>query len=211
MQYNLLLTSRRRLRWLLWGWAAFLPLTLLLPSLNLGWLLTIYYLVIFVPLVFYSRLLRQPAWVQLTADGIAWANPADDPPVHYQFAELRAYRFDWSKNDSTLKLYPKEGEKVTISGRLHQEFWTMEEAFKQAVKQYNQAHPSAEVVQEPTALTQFFTSSLSTKVLWWLLAFGIAGLSWGLGHHAPAAAYLPLLLIGLPYLLVWANFYYERP
>jgi len=211
MKFDLRLTSRRRVRWLLWGWSACLPLTVLLPSLRLGWLLPAYYLAIFAPLVFYSRLLRQPAWVLVEADGISWANPADSPIIGYQFAALRAYRCEWGKNGITLTLYPREGAKVTLSGRLHKEFWTMEEAFKQTIGRYNQAHPEAPVAQEPSALTKFFTSPLATQVLWGLLALGAAGVGWGLRHDAPGPAYLPLLLIGLPYLLGWANFYYERP
>lgn len=119
MKFDLRLTNPRRLRWLLWSWAAFLPLSILLPSLHLAWLLPGYYLAIFGPLVFYSRLLRQPAWVQVDPDCITWANPADGPVVGYQFADLRAYRYDASKNDIILKLYPKQGSKVTFSGRLH--------------------------------------------------------------------------------------------
>lgn len=64
---------------------------------------------------------------------------------------------------------------------------------------------------EPSGLTQFFTSPLSTKVLWLLLALGAAAVAWGIRHDAPGPAYLPLLFIGLPYLALWANFYYERP
>ncbi|NML65003.1 hypothetical protein HHL22_07265 [Hymenobacter sp. RP-2-7] len=199
------------MRWLLWGWAAVLPLTLLLPPLHLGWLLPVYYLAVFGPLVFYSALLRQPAWVQVDPDCITWANPADGPVVGYQFADLRAYRFEWTKNDNKLLLYPREGAKIVLSGRFHKEFWTMEEAFKQAIRRYNQAHPGAEIAQEPDALEKYFTSPLATKVLWALLALGAAAVAWGISHDAPGPAYLPLLLIGLPYLLVWANFYYERP
>ncbi|WP_223650181.1 hypothetical protein [Hymenobacter psoromatis] len=183
---------------------------MLLPLLHGAWLLPVYYLVLFVPLIFYSKLVGQPAWVLITADSLAWANLADSPAVGYQFTEMRAYRSDWSKNDIKLTIYPKEGEKATISGRLHKEFWTMEEAFKEAIRRYNQANLGAEVVQEPSALTQFFTSSLSTRVLWGLLALSVSWVGWGIYRGLPSAAYLPLFLIGLPYLLIWANFYYER-
>jgi len=169
------------------------------------------FLLLLALLPFYDRLLRQPAWVLLEDERISWANPADSVCARYQFADLRAYRFDWSKTAIHLTLYLRTGEQVSISGRLHKEFWTMGEAFKQAIGRYNQAHPEAPVAQEPSALTKFFTSPLSTQVLWGLLALGAAGVSWGLRHDAPGPAYLPLLLIGLPYLLVWANFYYERP
>lgn len=211
MKFDLRLANPRRLRWLLWGLAALLPATLLLLLLHAIWLLPVYYVAVFVPAVFYNKLLRQPAWVMITDDGIVWANPADSSPIGYQFAEMRAFRSDWGKDSITLSIYPKKGEKVTVSGGLHKEFWTMEEAFERAIKRYNQANPGAEVVREPSALTKFFTSSLSTKVLWGMLALSVTWVEWGIYRGASGVVYLPLLLIGLPYLLLWANFYYERP
>lgn len=210
MRFDLRLTNPSRLRWLLWGWAAVLPLTLLFPPLHLGWLLPAYYLGVFVPLVFYSALIRQPARVLVTADGLAWANPADSEPARCPFAELRAYRFDWSRIDDILFLYPREGKKIALRGRSYPEFGTMRLAFEQAVRQYNQANPNAAVVREPDGLTRFFTSALATRVLWGMLVLATAWLGWGIIHGWPGPAYLPLLLLGLPYLLVWANFYYER-
>lgn len=214
MKFDLLLTKPRRLCWLRWGLVLY-PISCL-GLIRIGFQ-PVFWLIIAIPVlvlaqaVFYNKLFRQPAWVQVAPDGVAWANPASSPPVHYQFAELRAYRFEWTKNDIRLLLYPREGVKVAFSGRLHQEFWAMEEAFKQAVRHYNQANPGAEAVQEPDALTKFFTSPRATQVLWGLLALGVLGVGWGISRDAPGVAYLPLLLVELPYLLVWANFYYERP
>lgn len=210
MKFDLRLANPRRLRWLLWGLAGLLPATLVLLLLHVPWLLLVYYLALFLPAVFYNKLLRQSAWVLLASDSLAWANPADSPPVGYQFAEIRSYRFDWSKNGIKLTIYPKEGKKAAIHGRLHKEFWMMGEAFKGAINRYNRANPGAEVVQEPSGLTKFFTSSLATRVLWGLLVLSAAWVARCLSHGSGGLAYLPLLLL-LPYLAIWAYFYYERP
>ena len=214
MEFNLLLTNDGRLRWVLWallaGYVASI-VAVVMGAQPAFWLLVGVPLLVLGGLPFYDRLLRQPAQVLLEADAISWANPADSLFERYQFADLRAYRFSWSKLSITLTLYLRTGERVSISGRLHEEFWTIEEEFKQASKRYNQAHPYAEILSEPSGLTTFFTSPLSTRVLWVLLALGASGVAWGIRHQAPGLAYLPLLLLGLPYLLVWANFYYERP
>lgn len=210
MRFDLRLTNPRRARWLLWGWLAYLPIILLLVSVHLGQLIPVYCLAVIIPTVFYNWLLRQPAWVLVAADGIAWANPADSEPVRCSFAELRAYRFDMGKNAEILTLYLRNGSKTTLSGRLHQEFQMMVQAFRREIHQYNAANPDAAVAWEPSGLTKFFTSPLATRVLWGLLALAAAWLGWGLAHDWPGIAYLPLLLLGLPYLVVWANFYYER-
>jgi hypothetical protein len=214
MRFDLLLTNKGRVRGVLWalvaGFAVCIGLVVLGAQPAFWWLMAVPLLMLGV-LSLWDKLFCQPARVLLEDDSISWANPADSVFERYQFADLRAYRFDWSKIAIHLTLHLRTGEQVSISGRLHKEFWTMEEVFKQAIRRYNQAHPDAEVAWEPSGLTQFFTSPLSTRVLWGLLALGAAGVAWGISHDAPGPAYLPLLFIGLPYLLVWANFYYERP
>ena len=214
MKFELLLTNCRRLRRVLWGMAAGYGLCLavvaLAPPAAFWWLVALP-LVVLGLLPFWDQLFRQPAWVRVAADGVAWANPADGPPVRYPFAELRAYRFESSKLDNKLLLYLHDGERASMSGRLHQDFLAMQKAFEQAIKQYNQANPAARVVPEPEALEQFFAAPVATQVLWGLLVAGAVGVGWGSSHGAPGAAYLPVLLVLLPYLVVWANFYHQRP
>ncbi|RZL12036.1 MAG: hypothetical protein EOO62_11870 [Hymenobacter sp.] len=211
MKFNLLLTSWGRVRWLLWGalaYLAILGLFTLYTQLSFGAIMGLP-LGLLVVLVGFDKLFRQPGWALVEPVAIAWANPATDSTHRVLFTELQAYRFAISRNGIALRLCLRSGELMRFEGRLDIEFMALWQAVDQAVRRYNQANPGAEIGREKEALEKFFTRRIATSVLFALLALSAAWVLRCLSRDAPVVAYLPLGLL-LPYLALWANYYYAR-
>jgi hypothetical protein len=160
-------------------------------------------------ILFSNRLFRRPGWVQVEVDGLIWNGPNQEAARSIFFAELRAYRFVPSRNGLGLRLCLQSGELVCLNGSFNDGFVALWKALDQAVRRYNQIHPGAEITREKDSLEKFFVRPASTKVLLGLLVLGAAWVVRCLSQGASGPAYLPLLLL-LPYLAIWANFYYER-
>lgn len=211
MQFSLLLTNWGRVRWLLWGALMYL-LSLGLVALHSPpsfWAIIVLPLGLLAAAVGFDKLFRQPGWALVEPDGITWANPATGPTHRVLFAELRAYRFAVSRNGVALRLCLRSGDLLRFEGRLDKEFVALWEVVDQAVRRYNQDNPSEEISREKDGLEKFFTRRISTTVLLGLLALGMAWVLGCFSRAAPAVAYLPVGLL-LPYLAVWANYYYAR-
>lgn len=211
MKFNLLLTSRRRVRWLLWGALAYPALLGLftLYSQPSFWAIMALPLGLLAMLVGFDKLFRQPGWALVEPDALAWANSATGSARRVLLAEVHAYRFAVSRNGIALRLCLRSGELVRFEGRLDSEFVALWHAVDQAVQRYNQANLGAEIGREKEALEKFFTRRISTIILLGLGALSAAWVLWCLSRAAPAVVYLPLGLL-LPYLAVWANYYYAR-
>ena len=213
MQYNLLLTNRRRVRWLWWGLLAYVAsgVGLLVTGFSVAFALLMGPLVtLLIALLLYNQLFRQPGWVLILPDGIAWAELVGSSPISWKFGEIRTYRFEFYRNGIKWFLYPQNGQRVILDARFTLEYAAMQQAFDQAVRRYNQTHPGAEIGVEKDSLEKFFEQSSSTKVLLGLLLVSASWITRCLSQEASGLAYLPLLLL-LPYLAIWANFYYQRP
>jgi hypothetical protein len=103
----------------------------------------------------------------------------------------------------------QNGELVRLEGSFDESFAALWKALDQAVRRYNQTHAGAAITREKDSLEKFFVRRASTKVLLGLLVLSAAWVARCLNQGASGLAYLPLLLV-LPYLAIWANFYYER-
>ena len=212
MKFDLLLTDYRRVRWLLGGlltYAGVLLGLLVLHSRLASWVFVALIPLLGVALLFYTLLFRRPGWVMVTDDMLSWNSPNETAPRLSSFVELSAYRFVPSRNGVALRLCLGTGELVRLDGRFDDSFVALWKALDQAVRRYNQAHPGAEIAREKDSLEKFFGRPASTQVLWGLLVLSAAWVARCLSHGAGGLAYLPLLLL-LPYLTIWANFYYER-
>ena len=204
-KYDLLLTNQRRVRWLWWGLLIFVggggTLVVLhvdfAPGLFLAGCPGLLMLIIA-----YNKIFRQLAWVMVADDGIAWANPAVDPPTRLKFEDIRTYRFELYKQGMKLFLYLRSGKKATIDGRFDEDFAAMEQGFNYAVRRYNQAHPDTAIMQEKT----FFERPISGKILLGLLAASAAWVAWNISQQATALAYFPVVLVLMPYLGTWAMY-----
>jgi hypothetical protein len=213
MQYNLLLTNCRRVRWLWWGLLAYVVGGVGL--LAIGFSVSFAFLMapmitLLIAFLFYNQLFRQLSWVLVSPDGIAWAHPVSNSPVSWKFEEIRSYRFEFYRNGIKLFLYTQTGQRIVLDAKFSLEYGAMQQAFEQAVRCHNRAHPGAEVRIEKDSLEKFFEHSISTKVLIGLLSISAAWIIRCLERETSGLAYLPLLLL-LPYLAIWANFYYQRP
>ncbi|GAA4504686.1 hypothetical protein GCM10023172_31320 [Hymenobacter ginsengisoli] len=160
---------------------------------------------------FSEWLFWQPMSVWLSSDGVAWLKPGAGQPEKYLFAELRAYRFRVGKSVTDILLWPVASDEDKIRCRYSVEFASFQQAFIQAIKAYNQLNPSAQVTVVEEPMVRFFKSPASTNVLFGLLMVLALWVGWGVarGRH-PAVYIVPTLLLLLPYLLIWANFYYQR-
>jgi hypothetical protein len=203
MKFNLLLTNKSRVRWLWWGLLG--GLLGGIGLLALGWPVS-FGLVIGLPvallaaMLFYDKLFRQLGWVLVKPDGITWANPADSLPDSWQFAEIRAYRFELYRNGIKLFMYMRDGQKIKLDAQYSLEYGALQKAFAQAVQRYNQAHPSAKVTVEKS----FFERPISSKILLGLLVASAPLVAWGISHAATAAVCFPVGLGLLTYLSFWA-------
>jgi hypothetical protein len=213
MQYNLLLTNRRRVCWLWWGLLAYVVggvglLAIGFPvsfAFLMGPLVTL-----LTAFLFYNQLFRQLSWVLVSPDGIAWAHPVSNSFVSWKFEEIRSYRFEFYRNGIKLFLYTQTGQRIVLDAKFSLAYGAMQQDFEQAVRRYNLNHPGVEVVVEKDSLEKFFEQPVSTQVLIGLLLASAAWIIRCLEREASGLAYLPLLLL-LPYLAIWANFYYQRP
>lgn len=203
--YNLLLTNYRRVRWLWWGLLVFFGVGGGLLALRIDFafgLLLAGCSGLLMLIIAYNKIFRQPAWVLVADDGIAWANPVVDPPTSLKFEEIRTYRFELYKQGMKLFLYLRSGEKETLDGRFDEEFAAMEQHLNYAVRRYNQAHPDAAIAQEKT----FFERPISGKVLLGLLAASAVWVAWNISQQAAAGAYFPVVMVLVPYLGTWAAY-----
>lgn len=212
MKFDLLLTDFRRTRRLVWVGLAYVGVLLeliLLHSKLLVWVFVVLPAMLWVLILFWTKLFRRPGWVQVEDNELGWNSPNQEAARRISFAELRAYRFVPSRNGVALRLCLQGGELVRLDGSFSDNFVALWQALDQAVRRYNQAHPGAEIMREKDGLEKFFGRPASTKVLLGLLVLSAAWVVRCLSQGAGGLAYVPLLLL-LPYLAIWANFYYER-
>jgi hypothetical protein len=165
---------------------------------------------LWVLILFWTKLFRRPGWVQVDIDGLIWNGPNQEAARSIFFAEMRAYRFVPSRTGLALRLCLQCGELVRLDGSFNDSFVALWKALDQAVRCYNQTHPGAEIVREKDGVEKFFERPTSTKVLLGLLLLSVAWIIRCLSQAASGLAYLPLLLM-LPYLAIWAHYYYQRP
>jgi hypothetical protein len=203
--YELLLTNQRRARWLWWGLLGYvggmggLLLAHFLPSFGL---LITPPVGLLAAMMFYDQLFRQPGLVRVAAEGIAWANPATSSLDSWQFAKIRTYRFELYRNGIKLFLCLHDGQKIKLDAQYSLAYGAMQKAFGQAVRQYNQRHPAAEITVEKT----FFERRVSSKILLGLLAASAGWVAWSISRQATAVAYFPVVLVLVPYLGTWAAY-----
>ena len=212
MKFDLLLTDFRRARWLLWGLLTDVGVLLGLLALHSRlafWAFVALPALLWAALIFMNQLFRRPGWVQVNDTGLEWDSPNEAAPRSVTFAELATYRFVPSRNGVGLRLRLRNGELVHFGGHFDDSFAAFWKALDQAVRRYNQAHPGAEIKREKDGFEKFFEHPASTRVLWGLLVLSAAWVARCLSCGAGGLAYLPLLLL-LPYLAIWANYYYER-
>jgi hypothetical protein len=213
MRFDLLLTDYHRVRWLLWGLLAHAGVLLGLFTLHSKlsvWVLVALPGMLWAAILFWTQLFRRPGWVRVEHDGLSWHSPNEAAPRSISFAKLGAYRFLTSRIGMSLRLCLRSGELVRFESSFSDDFAALWRALDQAVRRHNQTHPDAEIAREKDSLEKFFGRPASTKVLLGLLALSAVWVVRCLSHGADGLAYLALLLL-LPYLIVWANFYYDRP
>jgi len=212
MKFDLLLTDFHRVRRLLWvglAYAGALLGLLLLHSKLTFWVFVALPGMLWLLLLFWAKLFRRPGWVRVESDGLGWDSPNQEEPRIISFTELNTYLFLPSRNGVALRLGLQNGELVRLEGSFNDSFVALWKALDQAVRRYNQTHPGAEITREKDSLEKFFVRPAATKVLLGLLGLSAAWVARCLSQEASGLAYLPLLLL-LPYLAIWANFYYER-
>jgi len=208
MKFDLLLTDFRRVRRLLWvglAYAGVLLGSILLHSKLSVWVFVALPGMLGLLLLFWTKLFRRPGWVRVESDGLGWDSPNQEAPSSISFTELSTYLFLPSRNGVALRLRLQNGELVQLEGSFNDSFVALWKALDQAVRRYNQTHPGAEITREKDSLEKFFVRPASTKVLLGLLVLSAAWVARCLSQGAGG-----LLLLLLPYLAIWANFYYER-
>jgi hypothetical protein len=153
-----------------------------------------------------DKLIGESGRVRIEADRLDLINEQTGEQATWPFQQLQSYRILLAKGSMGLQLQTKSGEKFRIAASYTAELVAMIKAFEQALREYN-------LSEETTILRkkEFFERPVSTKVLLGLFAVASALILWGvLNNITPFNYVVPIILVLLPYLSLWAMFSDKR-
>ncbi|WP_460582087.1 hypothetical protein [Hymenobacter arcticus] len=205
-----ILNQRKGLR-VLWGYIGYVGLLITLLGTHhtdaVFGLLCLLPIGLGILLRFRDKLVGEDGRVRIDADGLELTNQKTGVQITLLFKQLHSYRILPAKGSMGLLLRTKNEEKLSFSASYTTEFADMIKAFEQALRQYNQTENMTPILREKG----FFERVISTKVLLSLFALATVLIAWGFSAAVSPIKYvLPVVLVVLPYLSVWAMFSDKR-